>query len=170
MDNKNGVLYKETQTFSHPLIWLVVLCMTFSSVYFGLPQLFEIASDRAPTTEVIIGSSVFLVIGFILPIILLAIKFKIQVRDDGVYLKMIPFRFSFQKIPLSSIKDCQIYEQKEKEKNKLGLRNAISKKAYSLGGKRGIMLEFQNGESIMIESKHPEKIVQAIKTAGSKNA
>lgn len=169
MDNKNDVLYKETQTFSHPVIWLVVLCITFSSVYFGLPQLFEIASDRSPTTEVIVGSSVFLAIGFILPIMLLVIKFRIQVRVDGVYLKMIPFRFSFQKIPLSGIKDCQIYEQKGKEKNKLGLRNALSKKSYSLGGRRGVTLEFQNGESIMIESKRPEKILQAIKTAGSRN-
>ncbi len=169
MENQKDILYREAQTFSHSLIWLAVLCITFGSVYFGLPQLFEIASDRSPTTIVIIGSCVFLAIGFILPTMLLVIKLRIQVRNDGIYIKIIPFKFSFQKISLSGLKNCETYEQKEKEKNKLGLLCAISKKAYSLGGKRGIILEFQNGETIMIESKRPEKIIQAIKTASSKN-
>ncbi|MGI0047189.1 MAG: DUF6141 family protein [Nitrosotalea sp.] len=169
MESQKDILYKEALTFSHSLIWLVVLCITFSSVYFAVPQLFEIASDRSPTMDVIIGSSIFVAVGFILPILLLAIKLRIQVRCDGLYIKIIPFKPSYQKISLSGLQNCEPYEQREKEKNKLGLMHAISKKAYSLGGKRGIMLEFKNGETILVESKRPEKIIEAIKTASSKN-
>lgn len=169
MESQKDILYREAQTFSHSLTWLVVLCITFGSVYFGLPQIFEIASDNSPTTAIVIGSSIFLAIGFILPTLLLVIKLRIQVRYDGLYIKITPFKLSFQKIPLSGLQNCKPYEQREKEENKLGLMHAISKKAYSLGGKRGIILEFKNGETILIESKRPEKIIEAIKTASSKN-
>jgi hypothetical protein len=125
--------------------------------------------DRAPTATIVVASSIFLAIGFILPVLLLTIKLRIQVRDDGLYIRVIPFQSSFKKISLADLKNCEPYEQKEKEENKLGLRYAISKKAYSLGGKRGIKLEFKNGQTIMLESKRQEKIIQAIKNVSNKN-
>ena len=169
MESPANILYREAQTFSHSLVWLAVLCITFSSVYFALPPLFELTGDKPPTTVIVVASSIFLTMGFILPVLLLAIKLRIQVRDDGLYIRVIPFQSSFKKISLADLQNCEPYEQKEKEENKLGLRYAISKKAYSLGGKRGIKLEFKNGQTIMIESKRQEKIIQAIKNASNKN-
>ena len=169
MESPKNILYREAQTFSHSLIWLVVLCITFGSVYFALPPLFELTGDRVPTTAVVVASSIFLAIGFILPVLLLTIKLRIQVRDDGLYVKVIPFQSSFKKISLADLKNCEPYEQRGKEENQLGLRYAISKKAYSLGGKRGIKLEFKNGQTILLESKRQEKIIQAIKNVSNKN-
>jgi|SRR5579872_306669 len=168
MENTNP-LYREANLFSHSAIWLVVICITFCSVYFALPQLFAIESDKVPSTGVVIASSVFLTIGFILPILLLAIKLRIQVRNDGLYVKITPFHFSFKKISLEGLQNCESYVPQGKEKNKLSLRNAISKKAYSLGGRRGIQLEFKDGKIILLESKRPEKIIQAIKSASNLN-
>ncbi|MGB9003757.1 MAG: DUF6141 family protein [Nitrosotalea sp.] len=169
MEGPANILYREAQTFSHSFVWLVVLCITFGSVYFALPPLFELTGDRVPTTTIVVASSIFLAIGFILPVLLLTIKLRIQVRDDGLYIRVIPFQSSFKKISLEDLQNCESYEQKEKEENKLGLRYALSKKAYSLGGKRGIKLEFKNGQTIMLESKRQEKIIQAIKDVSNKN-
>lgn len=169
MEDPTNILYRETQTFSHSLVWLAVLCTTFSSVYFALPPLFELTGDRVPTTAVVVASSIFLIIGFILPVLLLTIKLRIQVRDDGLYVRVIPFQSSFKKISLADLQSCESYEQREKEENKLGLRYAFSKKAYSLGGRRGIKLEFKNGQTIMLESKRQEKIIQAIKDVSNKS-
>ncbi|HKU33123.1 MAG TPA: DUF6141 family protein [Candidatus Nitrosotalea sp.] len=168
MENTN-ILYREANLFSHSAIWLVVICITFCSVYFALPQLFAIESDNAPTAGVVIASSVFLAIGFILPILLLVIKLRIQVRNDGLYIQITPFHFSFKKISLAELQNCESYMPQGKEKNKLSLSHAISKKAYSLGGKRGIQLEFKDGHIILLESKRPEKIIQAIKIANNLN-
>ncbi len=168
MENTN-VLYREANLFSHSATWLVVICITFCSVYFALPQLFAIESDRMPSIEVVAVSSIFLAIGFILPILLLVIKLRIQVRNDGLYIKIIPFYFSFKKISLAELQNCEMYTHQGKEENKLSLRNAISKKAYSFGGRRGIRLEFKDGSLILLESKRPEKIIQAIKTASKLN-
>ena len=166
MENTNA-LYREANLFSNSVIWIIVICITFCSVYFALPQLFAIESDKAPATGVVIASSIFLAIGFILPILLLVIKLRVQVRNDGLYVKIIPFHFSFTKISLEGLQNCEPYMPQEKEKNKLSLRNAISKKAYSLGGRRGIKLEFKDGKIILVESKRPEKIIQAIKAASN---
>lgn len=168
MENTNA-LYREANLFSNSAIWLIVIGITFCSVYFALPPLFAIESDKAPATGVVIASSVFLAVGFILPVLLLVIKLRIQVRNDGIYIKIIPFHFSFKKISLEGLQNCEPYMPQGKEKNKLSLSNAISKKAYSLGGRRGIKLEFKDGKIILVESKRPEKIIQAIKAASNLN-
>ncbi len=164
-----NVLYRETQTFSHSMVWLAVLCITFSSVYFALPQIFEMMSDKSPPALIVVGSSVFLAIGFALPVLLLIIQLRIQVRDDGLYIRVVPFQSSFKKISLTDLKNCEIYSQNDKEENRLGLTYVFSKKAYSLGGKRGIKLEFKNGQTILLESKRQEKILQTIKSISNKN-
>src|SRR5574337_935408 len=146
-----GLLYREANLFSHSMIWLVVICITFCSVYFALPPLFAMGSDKSPSTMMAVASSIFLAIGFILPVLLLTIKLRIQVRNDGLYVKIIPFQFSFKKISLTDLKNCESYVPQGKEKNKLGLMFAISKKAYSLGGKQGIQMEFRDGRTILLE-------------------
>ncbi|MDE1765117.1 MAG: hypothetical protein KGI27_02460 [Thaumarchaeota archaeon] len=163
------ILYREAHLFSHSVTWLVAICITFCSVYFALPQLFAIESDMPPTQLVVVASYVFLAIGFIFPVLLLIIKLRVQVRNDGLYIKVIPFQFSFKKISLVGLQNCEPYVPKEGEKNKLGLKYAISKKACSLGGKRGIRMEFKDGRVLLLESKRPEKIIQAINTASKTN-
>lgn len=164
--DSSEVLYREASNFSHSLVWLVVICITFCSVYFALPQLFEIGSVHSPSQAVVIASSVFLAVGFIVPSLLLTIKMKIQVRSDGLYVKILPFQLSFRKISLTGLKNCEPYVPKEKEENKLGLKYLMSKKSYSVGGKRGILLEFDDGNTILLESRRREKFIEAIKTAG----
>lgn len=161
------VLYREANHFSHGAVWLAVICLTFSSVYFALPQLFAMASDRSPPYGVIVGSSVFIAVGFALPILLLAIKLKVQVRHDGLYIKMLPFHFSFKKINLSGLRNCEPYLQSGKGENMLGLVQALKKKSYSLGGRKGIRIEFDDGRVVFLESRRPEKITHAIKTAAN---
>ncbi|HJU14537.1 MAG TPA: DUF6141 family protein [Candidatus Nitrosotalea sp.] len=164
------VLYREANLFSHGAIWLAVICLTFSSVYFALPQIFAMASDRSPPTATVIGSSAFIAVGFALPVLLLTIKLRIQVRSDGLYVKVLPFHFSFKKIPLAGLQSCEPYMPSGKGQNMLGLLSAVSKKSYSLGGRKGIRMEFKDGHVVFLESRRPEKIAQAIKTAAKAEA
>ena len=163
----SDVLYREATVFSHSLVWIVVIGITFCSIYFALPQLFLIASDKSPSASIDVASSIFLAIGMILPCLLLAIKLRVQVRGDGLYVKVIPFQLSFRKIPLGGLKKCEPYARTEKGENKLGLARALSKQAYSLGGGKGVLLEFEDGKKLAIESRRPEKITEAIRAAGN---
>lgn len=163
--SSSDVLYREASLFSNGAIWLIVICLTFCSVYFGLPPIFSTFGDKSPPSAVIWGSSSFIAVGFALPILLLLVKMRIQVRQDGLYVKVLPFHLSFKKISLDGLQRCEPYAPKEKEENKLGLGKALTKKAYSLGGRRGIRLDFKDGRTIFVESRRPEKITQAIRTS-----
>ena len=163
----SGILYREANLFSNSLVWIAAIGLMFASVYLGLPEIFAMASDKAPTMTVAVASSIFIAVGFIFPCVLYGVKLRIQVRQDGLYVKVSPFHTSFKKFPLADLKNCEQYLPQDKEENKLGLRYALSKKSFSLGGRRGLVLEFRDGSTLLLESKHPEKIIEAIKTASS---
>ncbi len=163
------VLYREASLFSNGAIWLLAICLTFCSVYFALPPIFAMWGDKSPSMAVAVGASSFIAVGFALPVFLLVVKMRIQVRTDGLYVKMIPFHLSFRKISLAGLERCEPYSPGAKEENKLGLGKALGKKAYSLGGRRGIRLDFQDGRTIFVESRRPEKITQAILNSAGKS-
>lgn len=168
MKQRENVLYQEAANFSHSLIWIGVLCMTFGAIYFALPPLIEVSAGDFVFPSIVAIAAISFAIGLALPILLLAIKLKTQIRKDGIYLKIIPFQFSYRKIPLDDLVNCERYEYSQKAVNRLGIRNTIAGKGYALGGKRGIKLEFANGKTVFVESRRPEKIIGVIKTINKK--
>jgi len=163
------VLYRGAVSFSHSLIWLGVLCVTFGAFYFALPPLIELFGGDFVFPFIAEISAISFTIGLALPILLLVIKLKIQIREDGIYLKIIPFKLSFRKISWNNLATYSSYEHTPKDVNKLGIRYTISGKSYGLGGRRGLQLELTNGETVFIESRKPEKIIEIIKSVSSKN-
>ena len=163
------VLYRGAVSFSHSLAWLGVMCITFGAFYFALPPLIELFEGDFVFPFIAEISAISFSIGLALPILLLVIKLKIQIREDGIYLKLIPFQFSFRKIPWNDLTNYESYEHTQKEVNKLGIRYTIVGKAYGLGGRRGIKLQLTNGEVLFIESSRPEKIIETIKIVNNKN-
>jgi Family of unknown function (DUF6141) len=164
---KEDVLYKGTVNFSHSLIWIGVLCVTFGSIYFALPPLIEYFGGDFVFPSIVNMSAISFAIGISLPILLLVISLKIQVRKDGIYLKIIPFQLSYRKIPWDGLVNYEPYQAGPKEQNKLGIKDTIAGRSYALGGRRAIKLEFVNGKMVFIESRRPEKIIETIK--GIKN-
>lgn len=169
MKETSKVLYRGAVSFSHSLIWLGVMCVTFGAFYFALPPLIELFGGDFVFPFIAEISAISFAIGLALPILLLVIKLKIQVREDGIYLKIIPFKLSFRKISWNDLTTYRTYEHTQKDANKLGIRYTISGKSYGLGGRRGLQLELTNGETVFIESRKPEKIIEIIKSVNSKN-
>lgn len=170
MEETSKVLYRGAVSFSHSLVWLGVLCVTFGAFYFALPPLIELFGGDFVFPSLAEISAISFAIGLALPILLLVIKLKIQIREDGIYLKIIPFQLSYRKIPWNDLVTYRSYEQTQKEVNRLNIRYTISGKSYGLGGRRGIQLDLANGESVFIESRKPEKIMEIIKTESSKSS
>jgi len=169
MEDSTKILYRTASSFSHSIIWLGVLCVTFAAFYFAMPPLIELFSGDFIFPFIVEVSAISFAVGLALPILLLVIKLKVQIREDGVYLKIIPFHFSYRKILWNDISNYELYEHGQKEVNKLGIIYAILGKSYSLGGKHGLKLDLETGKTIYIESRRSEKIIEMIKTAKSKN-
>ena len=164
MNETTKILYRGAVSFSHTLVWLGVMCVTFGAFYFALPPLIELFGGDFVFPFIAEISAISFAIGLALPILLLVIKLKIQIREDGIYLKIIPFQISYRKIAWHDLTNYESYEHIQKEVNKLSIRHTITGEAYGLGGRRGVKLELENGETLFIESRRPEKIIQIIKT------
>jgi len=169
MKETSKILYRGAVSFSHSLIWLGVMCVTFGAFYFALPPLIELFSGDFVFPFIAEISAISFAIGLALPILLLVIKLKIQIWEDGIYLKIIPFNLSYRKISWNDLATYKSYEHNQKETNKLGIRYTISGKSYGLGGRRGLQLDLTNGETIFVESRKPEKIIEIIKSVSSRN-
>ena len=170
MENSTKILYRTAVSFSHSIIWLGVLCVTFAAFYFALPPLIELFSGDFIFPFIAEISAISFAIGLALPILLLVIKLKVQIREDGIYLKIIPFQFSYRKISWNDLENYVAYEYTQHKANKLGIKYTILGKSYGLGGKRGIQLQLVNGDSIYIESQRSSKIIEMINTAKDKNS
>ena len=167
MKERSKVLYGGAVSFSHSLVWLGVLCVTFGAFYFALPPLIELFGGDFVFPFIAEISAISFTIGLALPILLLVIKLKIQIREDGIYLKIVPFQLSYRKISWKDLATYRPYEHTQNENNKLGIRYTISGKSYGLGGRRGLQLDLTNGETIFIESRKPDKIMEIIKTVSN---
>ena len=165
MEESTKILYRTASSFSHSIVWLAVLCVTFAAFYFALPPLIELFSGDFIFPFIAETSAIFFAIGLALPILLLVIKLKVQIREDGIYLKIVPFYFSYRKISWNDLLKYELYQYTEKEVNKLGIRYTILGKSYGLGGKHGLKLDLVNCNTIYIESLRSEKIIEMIKTA-----
>jgi hypothetical protein len=168
MNDSTKILYRGAISFSHSLIWIGVMCVTFGAFYFALPPLIELFGGDFVFPFIAEVSAITFAIGIILPVLLLAMKLKIQIRQDGIYLKIFPFHLSYRRISWDDLANYGSYEHQEKKTNKLGIRYTITGKSYGLGGRRGIMLELVNGGKVYIESRRPEKIIEVIKTVNNK--
>jgi len=168
MKETTKILYRGAVSFSHSLVWLGVLGITFGSIYFALPPLIEMFNGDFVFPSIVELSAITFSIGIVLPVLLLVIKLKFQVREDGIYLKIIPFKTEYKRILWKDIATYKPYEHVQKEVNQLGLRYTISGKSYGLGGKRGLQIDLVNGDSIFIESRKPDKIIEVIKSVSHK--
>lgn len=116
----------------------------------------------------------FLGFGVLFPLIFYSLKLITEIRQDGVYFLFFPFHFSFKKLPF---KDIQSYEVRTynpiRDYGGWGIRYGLTGKAYTTSGNQGILLKFTEGEkikTIMIGSKMPEKLSQAIRKAIERQA
>lgn len=169
MKQAEDVLYRGAVNFSHSLIWIGVLCVTFGAIYFALPPLIELFGGDFVFPFIVNISAISFAIGISLPILLLVIKLKIQIRNDGTYLKIVPFQLSYRKIPWDGLANYEPY-QADSTNNRLSIKDTLAGKSYALGGRRGIKFEFENGTTIFIESRRPEKIIEAINTINKKKS
>lgn len=164
MNESTKILYRVGVNFSQSLIWLCALCVTFGAIYFALPPLIELFGGEFVFPFIAEVSAIVFAMGIFLPVLLLVIKLKIQIRENGIYFRIVPFHLSYRRILWADLANYEVYKRIQKETNKLGIMNTIKGKSYGLGGNQGIELDLVNGSKIFIESRRPEKIIEMIKS------
>jgi len=169
MTEKQGILFREDQKFNQIWVLIVVFIPVVLAWYAAIQQLFldkPFGTNPAPDSVLWIIWAVF---GIAFPLFFFSVKLSTEVRHDGIYIRFFPFHREFRTLPFEAIKKYEVRDYSPfREYGGYGIRYGRSGKAYNVSGKRGIQLELVSGRKILIGSKKPENLAEAIRTAARK--
>jgi hypothetical protein len=105
----------------------------------------------------------WLLFGIGFPVLWGMMKLVVEVKDDHLLICYYPL--ITRKIPFTDIKrvDARTYKP-VREYGGWGVRGRGDKKAYNVSGDKGVELELQTGQKIMIGSYKPEELALALET------
>lgn len=165
------VIYREVQKPRQIWIWLIILSIALIMWYGFVQQiLFGIPFGNKPAPDVMLIIP-WLIFGIGFPIVLIFyIKLIVEVREDGVYIRYLPFHRRNRQFYFHKIEHYEITEYDPIEFGGWGIRsNATGGTAYTINEKKAVRLQLKHNRSVIIESRHPAKFVEAIDSIIEKN-
>jgi hypothetical protein len=93
------------------------------------------------------------------------IRLVTQIRTDGIYVRYIPFEFSFTRYSWDSIQE--IYIRKfDPLTTGMGIRWTPAGRAYIFSGDIGMQIIFTDGKKLLISTQHPHEIAEILDKFG----
>jgi len=168
MSEEKDLIFREVQSFSSTLRWLLVVFMAVSVVIFAVALWETITNPKttntlAPTLLSIIAMAIPIVV----TILFFILKMETEVRTDGLYVRFYPFHIRFRKFSGENL--AEFYARTYKpilEYGGWGIRCSFTGKgkAYNVSGNKGVQLVFTNGKKLLIGSQKPDELAAAIDT------
>lgn len=164
MSEGNKVLHREVLKPRSILLWIFVVFITILMWYQFIQQIImgiPVGNNPAPDYVLLIFWFFF---GILFPIIsIFFTKLIIEVREDGLYIRYMPFHFRYKSFLMKDIEFCEsIYYSPIKRFGGWGIRvNFSGEMAYTLGGNQAIKLIIK-GQTVVISSRKPDEMKKAI--------
>ena len=158
------ILFKETQQFRQPLLWLILIIVLVIVVgttgSLGIRFLFL---NKPPKT----GQGIVLLLAALVAIgigsVMFSAKLEVEVRTSGLYLRFFPFHFSFNQISLNNLEKHEVITYSAfKDYGGWGIRYGRNGKAYIVSGNTGVRLDFKDAEALCIGSQKAEELNKAL--------
>ena len=169
LESQSFAAFREEQKFQQVWVWIIVLGLAALVWYSAIQQIVlrrPFGSRPAPDTLLIIF---WLLFGIGLPMLMLSAKLITEVRSDGIYIRFVPFHFSFHKIALEELKSFEVRKYNAlREYGGWGIRYGPQGKAYNVGCNRSMQLELVDGKRILIGSQRPEEFLAALQAEHSR--
>ena len=164
MDNE--ILFSETQKFRQWWLWILLMgwdVIIFYGVYKQVITGRTFGDKPSSNTELLIIATISLLV----TILFLAIRLDTQIKKDGVYVKFFPLHVKFRHYPWAQLSKCYVRKYSPlAEFGGWGLRIGFSGKAYNISGNQGLQLEFTNNKKLLIGTKKPKELTEALVSAG----
>jgi hypothetical protein len=148
VQNLRGHIFLISVLYPAVLLWYIEI----HSFFFGKP-----AGVASIPDSYLFGLWVFF--GLFFPSILYFTKYITEVREDGVYIRLVPINLSFKKIPFYLVEDCKI-QSYASIKGKDKTDPSISRRVNMV-----VSLKLISGEKMLISSRKPEELCRAIMQA-----
>lgn len=161
---ENQLIFSETQRFKKWWVWLILLSLiglysygVVSQVFIGRPF------GQKPMSD----SILLLTLGLILLISILIynIRLDTEIRKDGVHVRFFPFHLRYRFYSWDSIRHVQVRKYNAIiEYGGWGFRLGLlgKGKALSISGDQGLQLEFNDDKKLLIGTKKPKEMEEAI--------
>jgi len=106
-----------------------------------------------------------IVMGILFPIAVCKTKLITEVREEGLYIRLIPFHFRFLCFPIDNIRNVKkITYNSIIRFGGYGIRfNFHGERAYNLRGKQGIEF-YSAGKTIVIGTQKPDELEKVLKS------
>ncbi len=165
MESKD-VLFREVQRFRQFWLWALVVFLTgVSWVAFIQQILLNIPFGTRPAPDIVLVG-MWVLFGVVFPITAFSAGLITEVRENGIYIRYIPFHRQFRTMPFDAI---QTYEARMyrpfREYGGWGIRYGSGGKAYNVSGNRGVQLVLLSGRRILIGSQNPDALINAMDKA-----
>lgn len=149
------VLFQESQKFTQWWIWgILLICLAFSII----PIYYAFNSGIGLSKDQWIG---FTIITFIL-ILFNLLELKTTIKEDGIYVKFLPFIWQYKFIPKEEIIHLEVKKYNPfMEYGGWGIRLGMNGWAYNIKGNIGMLVHYKN-KKLMIGTQKPEELQRAI--------
>ena len=161
---ENQVFFSEMQRFKKWWVWLILLSMIGLYSYGVIRQMFVGQPfGQKPMTD----SILLLTLGLILfmSILIYNIRLDTKIRKDGVHVRFFPFHLRYRFYSWDSIRHWQVRKYNAIiEYGGWGFRLGLlgKGKALSISGDHGLQLEFNDDKKLLIGTKKPKEMEEAI--------
>ncbi len=160
---ENKVLFKETQRFRQWWIWLILLLINVSSIWFLIEK--YVYKKQFPDTAYhsYSGAGIFGLILILITILFLSAKLTTKISADGIEARFSPFHFHTKKYLWDDIISAKVRQYSPlKEYGGWGIRFGSDGKAYNVLGNKGIQVVFKDGSKLLIGTQKPDEAAQAL--------
>lgn len=169
------VRFREEQRFRQLWIWLVTLPLCLGMIgFFGWAMAEQLVHGRPvggqpmPDPLLAITGPVFILLGAGILWLMWAAHLVTEVRDDGVYIRFLPFHRDFQSFRWEEIAALEACTYRPiLDYGGWGIRFGSGGKAYNVSGNRGVRLDLAAGrpKHVLIGSQRPEELAMAAMAA-----
>ena len=161
---ENKILFAERQKFKQWWLWLLLLGINGMFVFgifiktVGSKVVVDNSTNNNPS---IIGLGVVLLV----TILFLLIKLETIVKEDGIYVRFIPFQIAYRKYAWEKINKAFVREYSPiGEYGGWGFRYGIRNgKALNISGNKGLQLIFTNNSRLLIGTNKMENLEYTLK-------
>ena len=164
----NEVLFSERQSFKQWWLWLILLGINLLFILGAIKQIIggQQFGDKPMSNE---GLLIATILTILLTLLFASSRLETQVKNDGIYVRFFPFIISFKYYPWDKISKSFVRKYRPlSEYGGWGLRFSFFGKgtAYNVSGDMGLQLVFNDQKKLLVGTKKPEELAEALQKIG----
>ena len=176
--SRGTIRFAEAQHFRQVWFWLILGgSAVLTAGIFGYGLYVQLVQGRpwgdnpmSDTALIVTSSLMFLLEGGLIALFAAA-HLRTEVRDDGLYLRFVPFHLSFHRLPLADVAQVEAVTYRPIMdyggwgiKHSFGSPGGTKGKVYNISGNRGVKLTYYAGNHLLIGSQQPDTLAAAIES------